>query len=611
MFEAIRIRKAGYLIRVPHAQFIQRYKHCCPEALAAMRSAGESDPRSICAAMLKAMLLKVGNAHGADFSWAIGASRVFLKSMKLRLALEQLRATSVDSVAAQIQKVVRGFLVRCKLSKARQVMLERKRAQCDREQEECRRMGAEDARSMRAEEAFRSDLSERRKIEEARQLRLKLEREKKERHWNMSATLIQKRARGMIARIRWTIRKAEFFLERAIVSRSERLLEEAIVLTERIKSKPKKLKEICANAKILLVTVQGEIYVKSQLEDAMATQNDELISSAIRLAEDAGMTYLEEYSRGKQALDREVRRRAVLSHIQGTLDRCSSIPSLIKFADKLEGLVLTATNLGLSGEVLVQDATGRLRRVQSLLRVRDNIRVAVELCSVSLMKEAMRERHKLLAIYGPQFCEDEARAVLKVLQMFSHETQIAPATDSPKESRGEDGSESTSSFAPLPRNDVRLPPFVRQELDRIRDAKTASGELHEICHMRIFRFCFRTFAHLPYVPYHQNSSPPPPSFCCWCRTRKTAWYVMPTDSQAFGGSVCLSSDCVPVGVSARAQVDRVLRDVALRRVCRCGQGDGKTALYASAQFGHGSLLSNFISSLFVFVGLRKGCALLW
>jgi hypothetical protein len=426
--------------------------------------------------MLESMLLKVGNGSAVDFSWAIGASRVFLKSMKLRLALEQLRTTSVDSVAAQIQKVVRGFLVRCKLSKARQQMLERKRQQREREQEESRRMGVEDARCALVEEAFRSDLSERRKIEEARQLRLKIEREKKLKHWNMSATLIQKRVRGMIARIRWSIKKAEFYLERAILSRSERLLEEAIVLTESMKSKPKKIKDICANAKILLVTVQGEVFVKSQLEDAMATQNDELISSAIRLAEDAGMTYLEEYSRGKQALDREVRRRAVLSHIQGALDRCGSIPSLIKHADKLEGLVLTATNLGLSGEVLVQDATGRLRRVQSLLRVRDNIRVAVELCSVSMMKEAMRERHKLLPIYGPQFCEDEARAVLRLIQMFSHETHIAPGTD-PELPRGSDaeGSENTSSFHPPPRNDVRLPPFVRQELDRIRDAKTASG----------------------------------------------------------------------------------------------------------------------------------------
>lgn len=471
MFEAIRIRKSGYLIRVPHAQFIQRYKHCCPEVMSAVRSArGETDSRDVCAAMLKAMLAKAGSASsGADFTWAIGASRVFLKSMKLKLALEQLRALSVDSVAAQLQKVVRGFLVRCKLNNSRQALLERKRKQRERELEEARGMAAEDARSLRAEEAFRSDLAERRRIEEARLLRLKLEREKKLKHWNMSASVIQKRVRGMLARIRWAIRKAEHYLERAIISRSERLLEEAIIMTEAMKSRPKRIKEICANAKILLVTVQGEVFVKGQLEDAMATQNDELISSAIRLAEDAGMTYLEEYSRGKQALDREVRRRAVLSHIQGTLDRCSSIPSLVKYADKLEGLILTATHLGLSGEVLVQDATSRLHRILSLLRVRDDIRIAVELCSVSMMKQSMTERHKLLSIYGPQFCEDEARAVLRLLQMLSHETRIAPATDA--EPQGGEGSSPA-----LSRSDVRLPPFVRQELDRIRDARTANGD---------------------------------------------------------------------------------------------------------------------------------------
>jgi hypothetical protein len=57
-------------------------------------------------------------------------------------------------------------------------------------------------------------------------------------------------------------------------------------------------------------------------------------------------------------------------------------------------------------------------------KIRNDIRKAVELCSASMMHRTMEARHKLLKIYGQEFCEEEARAVLKILQMYSHEEQI-------------------------------------------------------------------------------------------------------------------------------------------------------------------------------------------
>ena len=39
----------------------------------------------------------------------------------------------------------------------------------------------------------------------------------------------------------------------------------------------------------------------------------------------------------------------------------------------------------------------------------------------------MEQRQKLLRIYGSAFCADEATAVVRMLQMIAHETEIASA----------------------------------------------------------------------------------------------------------------------------------------------------------------------------------------
>jgi len=54
--------------------------------------------------------------------------------------------------------------------------------------------------------------------------------------------------------------------------------------------------------------------------------------------------------------------------------------------DSLQPLLKQATDLGLAGEYAVQDAALRLKHVQSLIELRDRIRMAVELCSPSKMK---------------------------------------------------------------------------------------------------------------------------------------------------------------------------------------------------------------------------------
>jgi hypothetical protein len=397
---------------------------------------------------------------------------------------------------------MRGCLVRSKLGAARREALELKRIRREKEMQEVSLMTKEDSLSRAYENMIRSNLEEQRKLEEKRQLRLQQERDRKLKHWNRCATKIQKIVRGMFSRLKTKIKKCETHLERAISSRSEEALAAAIKLTEKMNLKSKTTKEICQNAKILLTTVQGELFVKLQLDDAVRMRSEELIREAMRLAEDAGMTYLEEFSRAKQSFDKEIKRKSVLQHIEIILDRCNTVPNLVKHSDKLNDLVSIATSLGLSGEYLVQDARNRLGRIQSLLRIRNDIRYAVELCSASMMQKAMEARHQLLKIYGPELFAEEAHAVLKMLQMYVHEEQIVKRTDSENAKRdssevteenimsqgankSEDGETTASCDATTTDdsrkgaadNDVRLPPFVRKQLELIRDARAAAGKI--------------------------------------------------------------------------------------------------------------------------------------
>lgn len=51
--------------------------------------------------------------------------------------------------------------------------------------------------------------------------------------------------------------------------------------------------------------------------------------------------------------------------------------------------------------------------------MRNAIRYAVEVCSVSRMKAAMDARNSLVHIYGPDLCSEEVAAVMNMMRMLS------------------------------------------------------------------------------------------------------------------------------------------------------------------------------------------------
>lgn len=114
LFEAIHIRKAGFAIRMPVGQFVQRYKHCTMTSMK-VKKTDSVNLRDLALMMLNELAPKLGIENPATGmpTWAVGLTRVFFRTLKVKYALEECRNNSVDFVALQIQRYARSTLFPC------------------------------------------------------------------------------------------------------------------------------------------------------------------------------------------------------------------------------------------------------------------------------------------------------------------------------------------------------------------------------------------------------------------------------------------------------------------------------------------------------------------
>lgn len=71
--------------------------------------------RELALAMLNELSLKIGieNPRVGMATWAVGTTRVFLRTLRVKYALEECRNSSVDFVALQIQRFSRSDYLLC------------------------------------------------------------------------------------------------------------------------------------------------------------------------------------------------------------------------------------------------------------------------------------------------------------------------------------------------------------------------------------------------------------------------------------------------------------------------------------------------------------------
>jgi myosin heavy subunit len=126
LFEAIRIRKAGFAVRMANDAFIKRYKHVCLTIPGNVRQ----DPIEYCTALLKEMEKEVNYAELAALAsattgkkvieadirrerhWIVGKTKVFIRSAGYKMQLEKVRDSKSTNCSVPLQKIVRGFIMR-------------------------------------------------------------------------------------------------------------------------------------------------------------------------------------------------------------------------------------------------------------------------------------------------------------------------------------------------------------------------------------------------------------------------------------------------------------------------------------------------------------------
>ena len=108
LFEAIRIRKAGYSYRIPHDNFCRRFA-ITVKNLVKLYAHGKMDDISVAKRICE-------NATEQGYlsrkSWEVGKTKIFLKDNSDKVSLEELRESKCDSLAVAIQSILRMHLVR-------------------------------------------------------------------------------------------------------------------------------------------------------------------------------------------------------------------------------------------------------------------------------------------------------------------------------------------------------------------------------------------------------------------------------------------------------------------------------------------------------------------
>lgn len=190
LFEAIRIRKSGYSVRMPTDAFVKRYKHVALTIPGNVRQ----DPNDYCNALLQEMEKEVdytelaalaSAAAGKKVSvedvrrqkhWVVGKTKVFIRTAGYKLQLEKIRESKSANCSVPLQKIVRGFIMRSRFVKKIMAMRTVNNARREREAAERELMKKEESISMQHEMVFRNDIQLQQRLASLKSDRIRVEK---------------------------------------------------------------------------------------------------------------------------------------------------------------------------------------------------------------------------------------------------------------------------------------------------------------------------------------------------------------------------------------------------------------------------------------------------
>lgn len=507
LFEAIRIRKSGYPLRLNHEQFLSRYKHCIITVL------DKTSSQSYAKALMNILADKIGftNRDGQRPNYAIGHSKVFIRREEMGHALDDYRESNSMHMATPIQKIIRGWLERRRFFKLVGVQKMREIAERKAEESERSLMHKEHESSIELRKAWMRDEARKLKAKVEKEHQLQMKKKALLEELTKAALVLQRNVRARRDRIigqrilcertlevaltfdtkgcadcrqqrtciRHHTRECNMLIMRqwlrdAVESKITQKIQEALqkaddsrispktrciclhiqedkayrdarealiehqcrsstgggslrvlqvsqrihtcdchlVLLKRAIARPvcgictryagksavryhrciknRNISSLQASAKKVILETLEESYIRQQLRDAVDSGSTTLLQAALEKADSSRMTSVDTiapiYNEARAALADQSHLHETITKLQQDLARSISVPKLLSNVDIILKHVKEARAMGLGGEPPVLEALTRVSKIKSLVAVRDRLRLAIEICSPSLIE---------------------------------------------------------------------------------------------------------------------------------------------------------------------------------------------------------------------------------
>ena len=478
LFEAIKIRKSGFAIRVEMRLFYYKFRPLVPldrwadagidrkrPGTNQKKKEGDSDEdettyfRAQTKLLLKALekvfsgpdalIPEDEQKDAADMlcnikskpkNWVLGDTLAFLRTTHTQNILNgRLNSVCIPKAVGVMQRLIKKWLV-----KGREQRLK----------DAASRAAAESEFVMEREQTF---MTAEEKLSQLENLNYRQGLDKVKRNAEAKKRAVEEEARRVLARKIKAVTKMQSFIrghrghkvghtymceirfERALLQRDEGALYLAMKKAEALGVKSKALSRYKKSASAVILDVLSEAHIVSQLQDAIRSDSDYLLAEAISAAEDSRMEFLPQVKTARQLLVAHQELKAGLAWLERELELATTVPRLLQSVDYIRRLIQEASIKSLHNEPVCQEALFRIGKMRNLLAIRDEMRFACETASPSAMKAAIASRARLTPIFGDSIFQEEVTAISNMQRMVSFLPHVASMQSS---MNADDGAES-------------------------------------------------------------------------------------------------------------------------------------------------------------------------
>ncbi|GMH55653.1 hypothetical protein TrST_g11594 [Triparma strigata] len=474
LFEAIRIRKSGYAYRFNLEHFVRKYYLCC--------SAGAGlDEKAYAEAIMKEMQNK-SNGEITDDDWAVGKTKMFIKSRAPRMAIEDIRNQALAKWVIKIQSFFRMGLCKMRVWADKWAAMRKQKEELAKKRVEMEKKKAIMEERKRAKEARQMEEKKRQEEERLRIEAIKEEEMKKKKLELQAITVVQGVCRLYHAKRIAKKMKMIKLLGTAMTQRDSKLLEVAIKQAttsqngqRSLATADRKIKSLCERARSVLGELYEEQDVKGELLLAIESHDLPELERCLEIAKARNMMNEPEAVHAKSMLD-ELRKSWGAKERLEMLTFMGNINAVLENADELKAAIDNARDFNVGVDDIAK-AERYYDKVKKLIPIRNKMRVAVEIASRKMILECIDERKEFCKFHGDDFCKEEHSAMVNMLRMFSYERQLRggdqieapPLTAEPEGGVAED-----HGF-----DDCRLPTWAFVQFKTISDAEDDKAKEYE------------------------------------------------------------------------------------------------------------------------------------